>query len=1773
MKKIFFGILYGFVLSFGTSVCAYFPLLWTDFQAWYKADSLSSSSTWSLWSDSYWQDGRFDLQKGTGNSFVYTTNGMNFNPTLFFDATKLNNYHPDNIALQWEHKIFAVIKPSWTSGPINTIINGQCPNDQSCPRPDFYITAWGYPEYFAGAVGVDGSIPRYGINHPMNTTTSIIGKPTLMSVQSNQTNPAWSYWVYDHPLSWWDGLNSRAFIKKNGLDIGVYEFLNNSQRDDSGIPREYNIWAWSKSANFGYQVWYDYLVGQEANLKPFQWEIAELIVYKWASNQTAQSNSIRSVESYLALKYGLTLEQIWTWQHYLDGSGNVVWNASNNSWYKNNIFGIWRDDSTSLYQKQSQSVNTGVLTIALDQLASTNQDNTSTLSDRNFIIGWDNNWTLNLSESFNGNINSRLWRVWKFEKTWTDTPLIEMIFTWITTSWLSLIVSTDEVFDMWDTIIPLSGDRVSYTPTSSILYVSLVSTPPTGYYPWPINYPIPWLKDHSLAISNLSWTTYTSTPILSGTTAANAFVTVTLSWTQYTWYADGSGNWSIVPATLSTGVYTATVTAMITWDSLDEYNTGIVTRLVQQFASTSFPNFLAFDFQGNLFTTNGNDCAGSTITQVTPLWVVSTLSETVAHTRCGLVFDSQWNLFVSSSTASPQSISKVVTWWTATLFATPTNAWSFGLWDMVFDTMWNMYVTARWNNVIQKISSAWVVSTFATGFVNSFWITIDNNENIYVAEYWWTIKKITPSWNKSTFATWFVSTSDAVFDLNDNMYVSDWLWSTIYKITPSWNKSIFATWLWNATSLAFGDDWNLYVSRRPNNRIDRVYASQSLLTISTTFSIVWLLPPPAPTIFYPWSWSTITDITPTFSGTGSTSWDIITLTIYGVQYTGMVQSDLTWSITPSDVKLPDNRSYTISVTETNAWWTSPATIETFRVQRYTPDTKDVNLTISNVSGAVSCMLPTLTGTATPWSTVVATLSWYSFTWTADGSGNYAIPLSWNFADGNYTVDTTVIVTGSALDSYTTGTFSTVNSIFATWLSLPIWITFNAYNNIYIGNYGNDTVVTMSWWMLIPYANWFNHTVDIVFDIRWNLYVSNDLSHTISKVNIWWTVSTFAWWFTWPHWLLYDSLWRMYVTNRNWNTISQLTTWWIWSTFINGLNKPEFMVFDTNNNIYVANFGNNIISRITWLWVISNFSSWFWGSRGIAIDIFNNIYVANSTSNTISKITPLGVVTTFVGSWLSWPFGMAFDNYWNLFVANPSNNTVSKITSQSTLTKSITFTKNCNALVTFVDYDGTVLQTWTVQYGSSAVAPANPTRTGYTFSWWNPSDLSNITGDRIFTGEYTINYYTLSFEENGGSNVLDQTGIAYNTTGVVPVNPIKTWYYFSGWYLSWSSIPFDFSTLITGDTIVYAYWNTIPVITYTLSFEENWWTPILDQTGIVYNTPWTDPWSPTRVWYTFSGWYLSGASNPFDFSTPLSWDTTLYAQWNLISVALTYTLFFEENGWTLVTDQTGITLNGTGNQPTNPIRTGYTFGWWYTSPAFTTLYNFSTVITWDTTVYAKWTEQSSWWWGGWWYTIPYEEVFNDTIGTTCFTPWDKRTIDQWNNVTESFKIAHQMLYSYELTKWQGTRDYRPFDYLTREEAARFMVEFAENVLCRKKTRTYNNNFSDLWWSNPTLTRFIRESYEYEIFNGDKGVDDQYSTTFRPQDRISKNELAAIMVRLVTNTILEEPETDWSQHYRIQLNKYARLTQLNDRGRGNIAEVMYDLYRNNTYILQDVWYVIQ
>lgn len=163
----------------------------------------------------------------------------------------------------------------------------------------------------------------------------------------------------------------------------------------------------------------------------------------------------------------------------------------------------------------------------------------------------------------------------------------------------------------------------------------------------------------------------------------------------------------------------------------------------------------------------------------------------------------------------------------------------------------------------------------------------------------------------------------------------------------------------------------------------------------------------------------------------------------------------------------------------------------------------------------------------------------------------------------------------------------------------------------------------------------------------------------------------------------------------------------------------------------------------------------------------------------------------------------------------------------------------------------------------------------------------------------------------------------------------------------------------------------------------------------------------------------------------------------------------------------------------------------------------------------------------------------------------------------------MLYSYGITKYRGTADYQPEQYMLRQEAARFMTEFAKNVLCRKKVKTYANNFTDISWIDPTLRPFIIESYDYGIFKWDGP--ERY-TTFRPKDVISKNELTAIMMRLIMNEFQTEVKWDWSKLYRQELTKYSNGIVFDSVKRENVAEVIYSLYKNNKFELQDVWYVV-
>jgi uncharacterized repeat protein (TIGR02543 family) len=87
-----------------------------------------------------------------------------------------------------------------------------------------------------------------------------------------------------------------------------------------------------------------------------------------------------------------------------------------------------------------------------------------------------------------------------------------------------------------------------------------------------------------------------------------------------------------------------------------------------------------------------------------------------------------------------------------------------------------------------------------------------------------------------------------------------------------------------------------------------------------------------------------------------------------------------------------------------------------------------------------------------------------------------------------------------------------------------------------------------------------------------------------------------------------------------------------------------------------------------------------------------------------------------------------------------------------------------------------------------------------------------------------------------------------------------------------------------------------------------------------------------------------------------------------------TVSFNSNGGSAVSSQ-NVLLNGTATAPTAPTRNGYTFSGWYTdNNTFATAFNFSTAITANTTLYAKWTIGS--------YTLTYSADANGIItGTT------------------------------------------------------------------------------------------------------------------------------------------------------------------------------------------------
>ena len=109
-------------------------------------------------------------------------------------------------------------------------------------------------------------------------------------------------------------------------------------------------------------------------------------------------------------------------------------------------------------------------------------------------------------------------------------------------------------------------------------------------------------------------------------------------------------------------------------------------------------------------------------------------------------------------------------------------------------------------------------------------------------------------------------------------------------------------------------------------------------------------------------------------------------------------------------------------------------------------------------------------------------------------------------------------------------------------------------------------------------------------------------------------------------------------------------------------------------------------------------------------------------------------------------------------------------------------------VTFKDWNGTVLKTQQVEHGKAATAPANPTRTGYTFTGWDKA-FTNVTADLVVTAQYSANTYTVTFKDWNGT-VLKTQQVQYGGAATAPANPTRTGYTFTGWDKAFTNVTAD-----------------------------------------------------------------------------------------------------------------------------------------------------------------------------------------------------------------------------------------------------------------------------------------------------------------------------------------------------------------------------------------------
>ncbi len=156
---------------------------------------------------------------------------------------------------------------------------------------------------------------------------------------------------------------------------------------------------------------YHYVIGDDATGgNDIQGQISEFIIFQGEVDGIQR----KGIESYLAIKYGISLQNDFTTP---DGLLLFDYNGTINDGFENYIAALAREDIIGLDQKVSQNQSGSLIISMAEDFESENADRTSAFSDQQYFFISSNLGSVGSDSSYRGFTGNRIGRKWKVNET------------------------------------------------------------------------------------------------------------------------------------------------------------------------------------------------------------------------------------------------------------------------------------------------------------------------------------------------------------------------------------------------------------------------------------------------------------------------------------------------------------------------------------------------------------------------------------------------------------------------------------------------------------------------------------------------------------------------------------------------------------------------------------------------------------------------------------------------------------------------------------------------------------------------------------------------------------------------------------------------------------------------------------------------------------------------------------------------------------------------------------------------------------------------------------------------------------------------------------------------------------------------------------------------------------------------------------------------------------------------------------------------------------